>query len=91
MDVKRNIYDLCVNSYDTQIALVENQGMYHSIQESVVRLYDVGRRRDYEDDQVMYLANFNIWSLSQEETIFIDRQRQSKPGFYIISAESSSF
>lgn len=27
--------------------------MYHSIQESVVRVYDVGRRRDDEDDQVI--------------------------------------
>nr|CAI5854277.1 unnamed protein product [Callosobruchus analis]CAI5860444.1 unnamed protein product [Callosobruchus analis]CAI5860445.1 unnamed protein product [Callosobruchus analis] len=35
-----------------QIALVENQGMYNSVQESVVRVYDVGRRRDDEDEQV---------------------------------------
>lgn len=49
--MKRNIYELCVNACDSQIALVENQGMYHSIQESVVRVYDVGRRRDDEDDQ----------------------------------------
>ncbi|VEN36741.1 unnamed protein product [Callosobruchus maculatus] len=33
------------------IALVENQGMYNSVQESVVRVYDVGRRRDDEDEQ----------------------------------------
>lgn len=26
--------------------------MYNSVQESVVRLYDVGRRRDDEDEQV---------------------------------------
>lgn len=51
IDVKRYVYDLAVNRYDTQIALVENQGQYNSIQESVVRLYDVGRRRDDEDDQ----------------------------------------
>lgn len=51
IDVKRNIYDLCVNSFDSQIAIVENQGLYHSIQESVVRIYDVGRRRDDEDEQ----------------------------------------
>ncbi|XP_076269885.1 lisH and WD40 domain-containing protein mahjong isoform X2 [Rhynchophorus ferrugineus] len=51
IDVKKNIYDLAVNCYDTQISLVENQGMYNSVQESVVRLYDVGRRRDDEDEQ----------------------------------------
>lgn len=50
--MKKYIYDLAVNNYDTQIAIVENQGMYNSVQESVVRLYDVGRRRDDEDEQV---------------------------------------
>lgn len=43
---------MAVNRYDTQIALVENQGVsYHSVQESVVRIYDVGRKRDDEDEQ----------------------------------------
>lgn len=44
---------MAVNRFDTQIAIVENQGMYHSVQESVVRLYDVGRKRDDEDEQVI--------------------------------------
>lgn len=52
IDVKKDIYDMSVNSFDTQILLVENQGIYKAIQESVVRLYDVGRRRDDEDEQV---------------------------------------
>lgn len=51
IDVKKNIYDLAVNCYDTQIAIVENQGMYQTVQESVVRIYDVGRQRDDEDEQ----------------------------------------
>lgn len=50
-DVKKSIYDLSCDKFDTQIAIVENQGMYNSVQESVVRLYDVGRRRDDEDEQ----------------------------------------
>lgn len=50
-DVKKSIYDLACSRYDTQISIVENQGMYNSVQESVVRVYDVGRRRDYEDEQ----------------------------------------
>ncbi|CAG9864733.1 unnamed protein product [Phyllotreta striolata] len=50
-DVKKSIYDLSCNRYDTQIAIVENQGMYNSIQESVLRVYDVGRQRDDEDEQ----------------------------------------
>lgn len=41
------------NKYDTQIAIVENQGMYDNIDESVVRLYDVGRFRA-EDDVVSF-------------------------------------
>lgn len=50
IDVKRNIYDLAINRFDRQIAVVENQGMYHSVQESVVRIYDVGRRKDDEEE-----------------------------------------
>uniref|UniRef100_A0A1B6BYB4 DDB1- and CUL4-associated factor 1 n=1 Tax=Clastoptera arizonana TaxID=38151 RepID=A0A1B6BYB4_9HEMI len=50
IDVKKNIYDLACNNYDTQIATVENQGMFENVQESIVRLYDVGRRRDDEDE-----------------------------------------
>lgn len=49
-DVKKGIYSLACNKLDTQIAIVENQGEFQSIQESCVRLYDVGRRRDDEDE-----------------------------------------
>ncbi|XP_047353955.1 protein mahjong isoform X2 [Vespa velutina] len=49
-DVKRGVYDLACNKFDTQIAIVENLGEFDSIQESCVRLYDVGRRRDDEDE-----------------------------------------
>jgi hypothetical protein len=54
IDVKKNIYDLAVNKFDTQIVVVENQGVYQSVQESVVRIYDVGRKRDDEDEQVSH-------------------------------------
>ncbi|KAK4878446.1 hypothetical protein RN001_010952 [Aquatica leii] len=50
-DVKRNVYDLAINRFDSQIAIVENLGVYHAPQESVVRIYDVGRKRDDEDEQ----------------------------------------
>uniref|UniRef100_A0A6P7HIT9 DDB1- and CUL4-associated factor 1 n=1 Tax=Diabrotica virgifera virgifera TaxID=50390 RepID=A0A6P7HIT9_DIAVI len=50
-DVKKSIYDLACDNFDTQIAVVENQGLYNSVQESAVRVYDVGRRRDDEDEQ----------------------------------------
>ncbi|KAK7868719.1 hypothetical protein R5R35_008241 [Gryllus longicercus] len=50
IDVRRNIFDLTCNKYDTQIAIVENNGLLDNVQESSVRLYDVGRRREYEDE-----------------------------------------
>ncbi|KAF5284193.1 hypothetical protein FQR65_LT00193 [Abscondita terminalis] len=50
-DVKRNVYDLAINRFDSQIAIVENIGVSNTPLESVVRIYDVGRRRDDEDDQ----------------------------------------
>lgn len=48
--MKRGIYSLACNKFDTQIAIVENLGEFSSIQESCARLYDVGRRRDDEDE-----------------------------------------
>lgn len=48
--MKRGIYGLACNKFDTQIAIVENIGEFSSIQESCVRLYDVGRQRDDEDE-----------------------------------------
>ncbi|XP_072760257.1 protein mahjong isoform X1 [Anoplolepis gracilipes] len=49
-DVKRGIYGLACNKFNDQIAIVENIGEFSSIQESCVRLYDVGRQRDDEDE-----------------------------------------
>uniref|UniRef100_A0A182P1I9 DDB1- and CUL4-associated factor 1 n=1 Tax=Anopheles epiroticus TaxID=199890 RepID=A0A182P1I9_9DIPT len=51
IDVKRNISDLAVNRYGSQIAVVENQGGYNALQESVVRIYSVGRKKNIGDDQ----------------------------------------
>lgn len=42
---------MACNKYDTQIAVVENQGLYENIDESIVRIYDVGRSR--EDDETV--------------------------------------
>lgn len=57
MDVKKFIYHMACNKYDTQIAVVENQGIYENIDESVVRIYDVGRSRT-EDDNVIFKILF---------------------------------
>ncbi|KAL0852856.1 hypothetical protein ABMA27_012653 [Loxostege sticticalis] len=50
IDVKRNIYSLSVSRWGTQIALVENMGDFDQVQESCVKVYDVGRKRDHDDD-----------------------------------------
>ncbi|XP_049883163.1 protein mahjong isoform X2 [Pectinophora gossypiella] len=50
IDVKRNIYSLGVSRTGMQISLVENTGDFEQMQESCVKLYDVGRRRDHDDD-----------------------------------------
>lgn len=63
--MKKNIYDIALNRKDTQIAIVENQGMFDSVQESIVRLYDVGRRRDDEDE----LVSFNVFFLKISQTM----------------------
>jgi len=53
VDVKKFIYHMACNSSDTQIAIVENQGMFENIDESIVRIYDVGRSRN-EDETVSF-------------------------------------
>lgn len=59
IDVKRNVYDLCVNKTGLNIAIVENQGGYDSVQESVVRIYCVGRKKNAEDEVVSQIVNIN--------------------------------
>lgn len=52
IDVKRNIFDLCTDSSDCYLAVIENQRSpetYHD--ESLCRLYEVGRLKDEDDDQ----------------------------------------
>ncbi|XP_055715205.1 protein mahjong isoform X2 [Phlebotomus papatasi] len=50
VDVKRNIHDLVVNKYGSTIAVVENNGDYDSVEQSVIRLYNVGRKKNVEDE-----------------------------------------
>ncbi|KAJ2939522.1 hypothetical protein O0L34_g6352 [Tuta absoluta] len=50
IDVKRNIYSLSVSGRGTQLSLVENLGDFDHMQESCVKIYDVGRRRENDDD-----------------------------------------
>lgn len=50
---------MACNSTDTQIAIVENQGMFENIDESIVRIYDVGRSRN-EDETVIFFFIYNF-------------------------------
>lgn len=56
---------MACNSYDTQIAIVENQGTYDNIDDSAVRIYDVGRSRT-EDETVRYyyISSYKILIIS---------------------------
>ncbi|CAB3371680.1 Hypothetical predicted protein [Cloeon dipterum] len=53
IDVKRNIYDLALANNGFQLALVENVGQFESVNESSVRIYDIGRHRHDEDEEAV--------------------------------------
>uniref|UniRef100_A0A8B9GED6 DDB1- and CUL4-associated factor 1 n=1 Tax=Amazona collaria TaxID=241587 RepID=A0A8B9GED6_9PSIT len=52
IDVKRNIFDLCTDSKDCYLAVIENQGSMDAMNmDTVCRLYEVGRQRLAEDEE----------------------------------------
>lgn len=69
VDVKRNIYDLSINKYGSQIAIVENQGGYESGQESAVRIYSVGRRKDEAEEEDDEMGVDSDDSLSDNDSV----------------------
>ncbi|XP_052603388.1 DDB1- and CUL4-associated factor 1-like isoform X1 [Peromyscus californicus insignis] len=51
IDVKRNIFDLCTDTRDSYLAVIENQGsMDAPDMDTVCRLYEVGRQRLAEEE-----------------------------------------
>uniref|UniRef100_A0A8C2Z4L5 DDB1- and CUL4-associated factor 1 n=1 Tax=Cyclopterus lumpus TaxID=8103 RepID=A0A8C2Z4L5_CYCLU len=64
IDVKRNIFDLCTDTKDCYLAVIENQDSVNT--DTVCRLYEVGRQRlaeeeeEDEEDQVPTLFPFWI-------------------------------
>ncbi|XP_059103734.1 DDB1- and CUL4-associated factor 1-like isoform X1 [Peromyscus eremicus] len=51
IDVKRNIFDLCADTRDCYLAVIENQGsMDAPDMDTVCRLYEVGRQRLAEEE-----------------------------------------
>ncbi|XP_055534033.1 protein mahjong isoform X1 [Wyeomyia smithii] len=83
VDVKRNIYDLAINLYGSQIAIVENQGGYNSVQESVVRIYSVGRKKNTEDDaeeEEEEMENSEDNSMSETESVVFHGARGENGG-----------
>ncbi|TTC88577.1 DDB1- and CUL4-associated factor 1 [Bagarius yarrelli] len=63
IDVKRNIFDLCTDTKDCYLAVIENQDSINM--DTVCRLYEVGRQRlaeeeEDEEDQVRkFFASFS--------------------------------
>uniref|UniRef100_A0A3P8R5D2 DDB1- and CUL4-associated factor 1 n=1 Tax=Astatotilapia calliptera TaxID=8154 RepID=A0A3P8R5D2_ASTCA len=59
IDVKRNIFDLCTDTKDCYLAVIENQDSVNT--DTVCRLYEVGRQRlaeeeeEDEEDQVLFI------------------------------------
>ncbi|XP_055838822.1 protein mahjong isoform X1 [Episyrphus balteatus] len=51
VDVKKHIYDLSVNCNGSIIALVENQPAYDSKQETFVKLYAVGMKKNEQQEE----------------------------------------
>ncbi|XP_055624237.1 protein mahjong isoform X2 [Toxorhynchites rutilus septentrionalis] len=83
VDVKRNIYDLAINLYGSQIAIVENQGGFNSVQESVVRIYSVGRKKNTEDDaeeEEEEMENSEDNSMSETESVVFHGARGENGG-----------
>nr|XP_014341962.1 PREDICTED: protein VPRBP isoform X2 [Latimeria chalumnae] len=51
IDVKRNIFDLCTDTKDCYLAVIENQGSMDSLNmDTICRLYEVGRQRLAEEE-----------------------------------------
>lgn len=67
VDVKKYIYHLGCNRFDTQIAVVENSGQFEDVEETAVRIYDVGRSKDDDDEAVS--VYFQIYEYSASKKI----------------------
>lgn len=57
--MKKSIGDIALNVHGSQIAIVENQGGFDAVEESAVRIYNVGRKRNEDNAAVRNLDLFN--------------------------------
>jgi hypothetical protein len=77
--VKKYICHLGCNKFDTQIAVVENSGKNEEMEDTAIRIYDVGRSKDEDDEAVsnvfqrVYGCRFVISTFSNNGT-FVGRR-----------------
>uniref|UniRef100_A0A8C6VHP6 DDB1- and CUL4-associated factor 1 n=1 Tax=Naja naja TaxID=35670 RepID=A0A8C6VHP6_NAJNA len=76
IDVKRNIFDLCTDTKDCYLAVIENQGSMDAMNmDTVCRLYEVGRQRlaeDEEDEEEDQVRNNTFWKLKANYLMSFD-------------------
>uniref|UniRef100_A0A8C7X2W0 DDB1 and CUL4 associated factor 1 n=1 Tax=Oryzias sinensis TaxID=183150 RepID=A0A8C7X2W0_9TELE len=71
IDVKRNIFDLCTDTKDCYLAVIENQDSVNT--DTVCRLYEVGRQRlaeEEEEDEEDQTWKVTMVSISEQSTHF---------------------
>ncbi|XP_055383452.1 protein mahjong isoform X2 [Condylostylus longicornis] len=72
IDVKKNIYDLSVNKYGSFIALVENLPGYENADETFLKIYAVGMKKNEEEEEEEELETDEEGSESDDSQVIFN-------------------